>query len=268
MRKFILPIALIAVATSFASDMFMPIAPKTIQVGGNLQFWSVTDSYNNDGDATDIEKAEGDGTYKHETTLAPRITYGVAPNIDVTLLLRYEMHTGKNQWTKWDNSGLNRPIVTAKYGFPDLGIAGFMDLHLPFGTDEITDEDPQAEIGFGVLMDKMLGNIQLRGDISYFWDREKDSYDPANPIQINIRPGFLFTPSMIGEVNLGYWFKGKDDDHGNSVENSNRSKLDIAPGMLFLLSPTTKIECLVDYTITGKNVEGGWGISALVLHNL
>lgn len=274
-------LALSLTSAAFASDMFLPIPQGTLQAGASLDFTSVLDRYENDGTATDIEKAEGDGTFKHHTEFTPIISYGIIPNVDVTLRLPYVMYSGKNQWTKWSGDGLDRPIVTVKHGLPELGIAGFVNLYLPVGSDEIAGEEPLTELGLGVLMDRMSGFFQLRGDLTYFWARERKEewteydagvviqhkkYDPANKFTIDLRPGYLVAPNMIAELDLRYWFKAKDDRDGKSVAFTDQNRLDIAPGLLYHVNAQTKVEILIPYTLSAKNCEGGWGVSLLGLH--
>lgn len=251
-----------------ASDMFMPIAANQMQAGLSANYFRIQDTYNADGESYSIDPALGNDASISSAGVAAFFTYGVVPQADLTVKIPFHTYSRDTDLDKRDGSGLNKPQIIAKYGLSKIGIAGFLELHLPFGTEEIVGAEPQTTGVLGVLMERQDGAFLLRGDIQYHWVPEHDDWDEANDLTFAARPGFEVQPGLFAELDLNYNVAGESAWNGRNVENSDYSRWTIAPGALWKFDEVSKAELLIPYTISGSNVEGGFGIWLQVMRQL
>lgn len=251
-----------------ASDMFMPITANQMQAGLSANYFRIQDDYHSDGEAYSIDPAWGDGATSSNAGVAAFFTYGVVPQADLTVKIPLHTKASDTDQGKRDGSGFDKPQIIAKYGLSKIGIAGFLELHLPFGSEDIVGAEPQTTGVLGVLMERQDGAFLLRGDIQYHWVPEHDDWDEANDLTFAARPGFEVQPGLFAELDLNYNVSGEDAQNGRDLDNTESSRWTIAPGALWKFDEVSKAELLIPYTISGSNTQGGFGIWLQVMRQL
>lgn len=268
MKRNILFFVGIMALSSTASDLFMPIAQGQMQAGLSANYFRIQDTYYGNGESYSIDPALGADASISSAGIAAFFTYGVVPQADLTLKIPLRTFSEDTDDRKSDGSGFDKPQIIAKYGLSKIGIAGFLELHLPFGTEELVGAEPQTTGVLGVLVDRQDGAFLLRGDIQYHWIPEQDDVDSANAITFDARPGFEVQPGLFAELDLNYIVAGERTMNGRDVENSDYSRWTIAPGALWKFDEVSKAELLIPYTIGGSNTLGGFGIWLQVMRQL
>lgn len=258
LSKIALGVASLAIAAS-ATDIFMPVPQGKMQGALGVGYVRATSAYDADGES---QKGEN-GAYVSHTGIAARGAFGVIANLEANVEIPFSMVSVGDDDNSEDENGLNKPIIGVKYGLPDLGIAPFLDIALPFGGEDIVGEEPTFELEGGVIVDKMIGSIQARGGLSYtFIPEDKDKFNSGDVIALNLRPGFALNSNLIAEVDLNYFMIGESELDGETMDDSDASALIVGPGALFKISETMKVEATIPITVMGKNMYSFWGIEA------
>ncbi|HQF53744.1 MAG TPA: hypothetical protein PK208_01365 [Fibrobacteria bacterium] len=194
-----------------------------------------------------------------------QVKYGIIDGLDVEVALAYAM---KNE-DAGDVSGLAKPEIGLKYVAPDLGVGGFLNVELPFGSEDIVGENPQTKIQGGVIYGKAFGQIAVNALAGYVFEtEEKDLKSKQDALEIYAQ-GQYNVNEMIGPYLGVEFFKTFDAQYdGETVEESAGYLLTLQPGVNVTIDANMAAELSVPVTVMGKSNPAAWGIAAAFKYSI
>lgn len=257
-----LPATVLATATaSFAFDVYLPLAPRTLETDLGYEIAFTLGGYDTDGNFQDV----GDAS---PVTQAPsvQVKYGLLPGLDVEVAASLEMRNeDANDGTA--ASGLSQPEFALKYVHPDLGLGGFVNVAAPFGSRDIVGEEPATAITVGVIGGAEFDQLAVNayGGYVYTTEVEKGKQDELTAYaqaQYNVS-------DLLGPYLGLAWDKGLEGTwDGERRPESTWWILSANPGANFVFNDRLSAEASVPFTLAGNNVEAGWGLYAGVYYTL
>lgn len=182
--------------------------PKAYSVGMNVSLFSTTAIFDEDG----VEKSMNDGDSFKMTNADFKLSYGLAKNLETSLLFRYRNISGMNQQFAISASGPESAGVEAKYSFEPVG-----NTHYAFGVyyrqtlynnttyptaaaipaDTIILGDDGTEYGAGLFLTHNISPWKFDGQALYV----SPPNDLSGEIQYRGEVQYLFTQlSLLGGV--------------------------------------------------------------------
>jgi hypothetical protein len=214
----------LALASSvFALDEYLPVGPKTLEVDVGVSY---------------VTPEVGDAS----AALPLQVKYGVMPGLDLELYTDLGVS---------GSTGLTPPQVAAKYAIGATGLAGFVNVVLPFAAGDFTD----AGLGIapGVVYGKNYGKIQAVGLAAYQINLDEGADDA---LRIFLKPGYMVNDKLAGYVGLDY----------NKAGDVNSTKL--VPGVTYTQSATLSYEANLPIVVAESGAGKSWGIWASVYYTI
>jgi len=247
--KHIFTATLIVATSSFAIDLFLPVANQKAQFMGGLELYHKSKWYDSEGNS----KSQGNDGQNNGFTLTPGIKYGLVPNLEV----QASVPVGIDFWSsKTDNNnemGMSQPSIAAKYGIQGSPVAVFVDFKLPFGSESFVGNDPLIYTTIGALMSQQAGNLSLRGALDYTIRHPHNDWDAGNVFHLDARPGFVIQSGLIAFLQIDGTLAGRSSYNGNDQPGSASHLLYVAPGAIFQINEKAKVEATLPFTLLGKN---------------
>jgi opacity protein-like surface antigen len=243
-------------STSFAMDEFNPVSAGKGQVDLGIAYGSVTGGWDQDGEFQEI----GDDNSITATMIGIQAKYGVVENMDVELVVPYMMISSKFGSFEDDRSGLAQPELGVKYVTP-AGFGGFVNVELPFGSEDIVGDSPKANTEIGAIFNMQADALSLFSSLSYTLTLADGDLDPGDVIALNVRPQYALNEQLSLFMGVGYEMAGEDSFDGTAISDSQGSLLGVAPGVVFKASETFQVEAEFDYPVMGTNTSAFWSVA-------
>lgn len=248
---------LLLCAWAQAADIFMPVPQGKFQGAMDVNYMRAGSWYDEDGKAQEGEN----GAFVSTTQITARGAFGIIANLEANVSVPYGMVSWGDDDDSDGESGMTKPTIGAKYGIADIGLAPFLEIAMPFGDEKMVGEDPTIEITGGLILDKMMGEVQARGGVGYtVRPEDKNKVNPGDVLSIALLPGYALSNNLIAELGIQYLTVGEAERDGVTRKEGDFNTLVVAPGVLFKPSETMKIEVLLPYTVMAKSYPGFWGI--------
>ncbi len=268
------------VGAGFAADMRMPVAPGVVELSAGISLDRVTGAYDASGSLN--EDAVGAGS-PIVYGLPLRAEYGVMPGLSIALTLPVIIEESSVTPTvSGGRTGIERPELMVKYAVPDLGVAGFLNIYVPFGLgdnaelpatmrlDRRTTEagDPGAAIAIGaVYSNTFAGNYRVSGLAAYQYSVPYTDGDAKNSdvITVAVKPEYRWDAQVGTYLGIRYnhVLESKDSD-GNAIPNIEGYRLTIAPGFNLVQNERIAYDVAIPVTVAGENQYASWGLHGTV----
>lgn len=145
--------------------------------------------------------------------------------------------------------GLQDIWIKTRYNF--LGakgkpyITGVAAVRLPTSSKdaEIALDDRTLDIGIGAIYFQAFGDILMHVRAGYWYNGKTDAdIDIGDNIELLFKPEYVFSKKLKVFLSLEHveTFKNKDDE-GNEIENSQKRRLTLTPGLVYSPLPALKI---------------------------
>jgi hypothetical protein len=226
------------VTAGFCVDEYLPIAPKTLEVdvGVNPTFY--------DGATV--------------TTLPVlQLKYGVMSGMDIEFAANYYIG---------DATGLGQPDLAVKYAIGSTGLGAYLDVVLPFATDDKDNAAIALGIAPGLVYGKNFDKIQAVAKASYLFNLEGDDATANNVLDIYLKPGYMIDDKLAAYVGVDIKMYGESEAAGVTADGG--SGFYIAPGVTYTYSPTMAFEANVPIVLNDDINGESWGIWASVYWTL
>lgn len=261
MKRILSAIALTSIS-SFAFDQYLPVAPKTLETDVMVSYEAGTGYFDLDGKKQDIDVSPS------VITPAIQVKYGIMPGLDISLQAafgiynedfgkKYNEETGEPEAA----SGLERPDIAIKYAHPELGAGAFVDVVLPFGSEDIVGDKVPTTIAGGLLYGKTFDAVTVNAFAAYVFNTEVEkakqdglSFYAQGQYQVN---------EMVGPylgLQFDKAFEAKID--GESFPDSDGYLFTVKPGANVKINDAMAAEIAVPYDVMGKNAGATWGVYA------
>jgi hypothetical protein len=223
MKSKIALLSLALASSVFALDEYLPLGPGILELDGGVSY---------------VKPDGGDAAI----ALPLQAKYGVVPGLDI------EIYTDLGVS---GSTGLTPPQIAGKYAIGATGLAGFVNVVLPFAAGDFSD----AGLGIapGVVYGKNYGQIQAVGLASYQINID-DAVD--DQLRIFLKPGYMFNDKAAGYVGLDY----------NKQGAANYTKL--VPGVTYTLSSTLALEANLPIVVAENGPGKSWGIWASLYYTM
>ena len=256
--KKLVTLALLAATGSFAFDQYLPVAKGKLETDVMFGYTSVTGGYDADGEKNDVPSGYS------PASMAPalQLKYGIIDGLDVSLALNYTMVNEDLSYTGEAVSGLGAPELAVKYVVADLGVGGFLNLTMPFGSEDIVGEEPGMGIMGGVIYGKTFGQVVVNALAGYEFNTENGAKMKQDNLSIYAQGQYNVTP-MVGPylgVDFNKSFDMKYD--GEAIDETAGQLLTLKPGAKIVINEQMAAELTVPVTVLGKNNTASWGIAA------
>ena len=252
--KKLVTLALLAATGSFAFDQYLPVAKGKLETDVMFGYSSMSGFYDADGEKQDVPS----GYSPAVMTPALQLKYGIIDGLDVSLAVNYAMYNED----AGDVSGLGAPELAVKYVVADLGVGGFLNLTMPFGSEDIVGEEPGMGIMGGVIYGKTFGQVVVNALAGYEFNTENGAKMKQDNLSIYARGQYNVTP-MVGPylgVDFNKSFDMKYD--GEAIDETAGQLLTLKPGANIVINEQMAAELTVPVTVLGKNNTASWGIAA------
>jgi Putative MetA-pathway of phenol degradation len=238
--KKVAAISLALASSVFALDEYMPIAPKTLEIDAG------------------VSHVKPDGVDAFQG-IPLAVKYGITADLTVELASAYSLQ---------DNaSGLTQPAVALKYKLPNLDLAAFVNVVLPFATG---DQDvPGLNLGVapGVLYNHAFGPVSTIFGAYYQLNFESDDVKDGNVLSLLAKPSYGIDEKLAAYVGVNYVMYGESELAGTGVGDDGYA-LTLSPGVTYTLSKSVAFEANIPFVVAEDNVGKSWGINALVYYTL
>lgn len=236
-------IALLSLALAggaFALDEYMPLAPGVLELDAGISHVSP------DGGSA-------------SQSIPLQVKYGIVSGLDVELGLSYSLA---------DNaSGLDQPALALKYQLPDMDLAAYVNVVLPFATGDLDAPGLNTGITPGVLYQLNSGAISTILGASYQLNLEADDVKEGDVLTVMAKPSYAVSGELGAYVFATYHMHMEGEVGGNGLGNDGYDVV-LAPGVTYTLSPAVAFEANVPFTVVEDNVGKSWGVWASVYYTL
>lgn len=188
-----------------------------------------------------------------------QVKYGVMNGLDVELGLSYA--TAENA------SGLDQPSLALKYKLPDMPLAAYVNVVLPFATGDLDVPGLNLGITPGVLYQLNSGMISTILGASYQLNLEADDVKEGNLLTVFAKPSYAVSGELGAYVFATYHMHMEGETAGNG-NGDDGYDLVLAPGVTYTLSPSVAFEANIPFTVVEDNMGKAWGIWASVYYTL
>lgn len=261
MHRKILLAALATATAPFAFDVYLPLAPRTLETDLGYEIDFTTGGYDADGKFQDV----GDAS---PMTQAPslQLKYGLLPGLDVEAAASMELRNeDANEGTA--ASGLSQPELALKYVHPELGLGGFVNVAFPVGSKEIVGDEPATAITLGLIGGSDFGQLAVNAFGGYVYTTEVEKWK-QDELTVYAQAQYDVSELLGPYLGLG-WDKGLVGTwDGDDRPESAWWILTANPGANFVFSDRLSAEASVPVTVAGNNVEASWGLYAGVYYTL
>jgi hypothetical protein len=241
-------IGLLAASSVFAMDEYQPMAEGKTEIDVMYTHMRLTKVWDVDGEAFEFDEA------LTANAVALQAKYGIIEGLDAELVVPYI--SGE------DVSGLDQPTLGFKYGVTPE-VATFLDVALPFGSEDIVGPSPVMSFTLGGLHFLDAGEFSMISRLSLDYNlADEDKFQSGMGINVFLKPGFAATPELQVDLGINYGMTLDDNFDGTAIDDSGSSLLTVAPGVQYLLSEAMALEVTVPIDVMGKNSGGGLAVYA------
>jgi hypothetical protein len=148
-------------------------------------------------------------------------------------------------------SGIDRPVIGVKY-ISDLGLGDFIDMYLPFGSEDIAGAHPEIGADLAVFYDTLFHGFSFYTEALFNFE-----YDLVEDM-VEFQGGFIVQPGYMVFDNLELYiatqaYFGLDSGY----------MLIFKPGFEYRIMDMLTIECGISFAINGEDAEAqpgfdGW----------
>lgn len=240
MKSRIAFLSLALAGSVFALDEYMPINKNAIEIDVGVSH----------------VKPDGGDAFQG---IPLAVKYGITSDLTLELASGYSLQ---------DNaSGLWQPDLALKYKVPNLDLAVFVNVTLPFATG---DQDvPGLNLGLapGVLYNLTTGPVSTILGAYYQLNFEADDIKDGNVLGLLAKPAYGINEQLAAYLRVDYLMYGETEFGGNGLGDDGYELL-LAPGVTYTLSDKLSFEANVPFTVAEDNVGKYWGINAALYYTL
>ncbi len=243
MKSKIAVLSLALAGSVFALDEYMPISKGALEIDVGVSHLNPT-------------KPEGIDAFQG---IPLAFKYGITSDLTVELASFYSLQE--------NFSGLTQPGLALKYKLPNLDLAAFVNVVLPFATG---DQDvPGLNLGIapGVLYNHTFGPVSAIFGAYYQLNFESDDIKWGNELSLLAKPAFGINEQLAAYVGVNYIMYGETEIFGTGLGDDGY-ELSLAPGVTYTLSDKLAFEANVPFTVAENTGFRAWGINALVYYTL
>ncbi len=236
----------------------IPAGKSIIQM--NLFYHVVNRSYNwTDEEWTDIPDAN------QTTVMGAHFMLGYAPIKNWEIMAHVPVL--KKDKDTLSSFGLQDLWLKTRYNF--FGgkgkpfIAGVAAVRLPTSSEDDSPalDDRTLDIGAGAIYFQKFSNILMHFRLGYWYNMKKETaagdIDVGDNVEVLFKPEYMFSKQL--KVFLSFilveTFKNKDDA-GNEIDNTQKRRLTLTPGLVYSPIPGLKIRPKFLYPLEMINIGG------------
>ncbi|RPJ09129.1 MAG: hypothetical protein EHM28_02420 [Spirochaetaceae bacterium] len=201
--------------------------------------------------------------------------------VSIPISVFYEIITGLQLGVKaqflyfsedWlDASGIGQPAVGVKYT-SDFGLGAFLDVYLPFGSEDIVGTEPEIFFDIAVFYDGKFDSFLLYGELIYEFTLEGDDELKQDSILLTLQPGYQIMDSLAVTLTAALQMQFDVIFDGESVDDTNGYLFSLAPGAVYQPMDMLELSLEVPITLFGKSQSVAnyayWGINFNAKFNL
>lgn len=176
------------------------------------------------------------------------VSYEVIDGLEPEVKLRYDIIDPDSDCL----TGINRPVVGIKYTSP-IGLGGFVDMCLPFGSQDIVGEEPEIGLYFALFFDTLFYGFTLYTEVLFDMQFEGEDDTAQNQLRLIIRPGYMILKNLEVyfetqiEFGLGVTFDG------SAVDDSSGYLLRLKSGAVYQVTERIELEGGLSFTMCGES---------------
>lgn len=250
-------LALLAISGgAFAFDQYLPVAQSKLETDLEFTYTSLTGFYDRDAKKQSITGSP------NEMAPALQLKYGIIPGLDVEVFAEYDLFNKDYDKAGTGDavSGLGRPQLAVKYAHPELGIGGFLNVGLPFGTKDVVGDKPGTVFQFGPIYGKTFGQFVVNALADYQYNTEDGNKTKQDAIEAFAQAQYNVMPQIGPYLGVDYVkaFEAKFD--GTSMSGTDGYLLTLKPGANLTINDKFAAELNVPVTVMGKWAPASWGV--------
>lgn len=188
--------------------------------------------------------------------------YGIMDGLDVELAWGYSSANDDAGGA----SGFGQPALGVKYKFPNLDLAAYVNLTLPFATGDYDTPGLNLGITPGVLYQLNTGAVSTILGASYQVNLEADDVKSGNVLTLLAKPSYAVTEYVGAYLGLTYAMTAESEFAGNGAGNDFNS-LVIWPGFTAALTKELAYEVNLPITLVDGEMSS-WGVWASVYYSI
>jgi hypothetical protein len=191
-----------------------------------------------------------------------QVKYGIMDGLDAELGWGYASANDD----AGGGSGFGQPGLALKYKIPDLDLAAYVNLTLPFATGD--NDVPGLNLGItpGVLYQIVSGPISAILGASYQVNLEADDVKDGNILTLLAKPSYAVTEFVGAYLGLTYAMAAEDEAAGTGLGNDG-STIILWPGFTAALTKELAYEVNVPVTLVDGSMSS-WGVWASVYYTI
>ncbi|MDX9800498.1 MAG: transporter [Spirochaetia bacterium] len=257
MKKILLTMLCFAIAaTAFAYDGGDVTEAGRFEASTGFAYVKTTGYYDEDSKKQDVP-----GNLDPAATLIPLgLSYGIIDGLEAGLDLAFNF-LNKDAG---DVSGLDRPVLSAKYIDPALNFGGFVEFALPLGSEDIVGKDPEAAINLGVAYEARFNAFEIDTALEYNLTFEGDDKTKQDGFTLYVNPEYYLMDELSLALDIMFVKTFDEKFDGDSVDDTAGHLLALAPGVDYDVTDDFVLSASVPFTVMGKNSGAfvGFGIEA------
>ncbi|MCB9495901.1 MAG: hypothetical protein H6686_03335 [Fibrobacteria bacterium] len=262
--------ALAVTSPSMAFDVYLPVAPKTIEADLMFTHQAALGSYDMDGKKQDLPS----GVSPALETPSLQVKYGIMDGLDAGFQLDFGMYN-KDMGKKFNEttfeseavSGLEAPSVFVKYAHPEFGAGAFVNVGLPMGSEDIVGKKPATAIEGGLIYGKTFGQVVVNATASYTFNTEVEKVK-QDAMEVKAQGQFNVNEQVGPYLGLDYSMDFEETVDGTATKDSDSYLLTVYPGTNYKINDAFAAEIAVPVTVMGKNDGALWGVYAGVYYSI
>jgi hypothetical protein len=226
-------------SAGFALDEYMPLDKGVMELDAGISYVSP-----DGGTAT--------------TGIPLQVKYGVMPGLDVELAAEFGVA---------GSSGLDQPALALKYKIPDLDLAAYVNLILPFATGDFDAPGLALGITPGVLYNHTFTpEVSAILGASYQINLEAEDIKAGNILTLFAKPNYAVTEYVGAYLGLTYAMAAEDEVAGVGAGNES-STIKLWPGFTAALTKELAYEVNLPISFVDGSM-ASWGIWGSVYYTI
>jgi hypothetical protein len=196
------------------------------------------------------------------TNVPLQVKYGIMDGLDVELGWAFASANDD----AGGGSGFGQPALALKYKIPDLDLAAYVNLTLPFATGDNDVDSLNMGITPGVLYQMVSGPVTTILGASYQINLEADDVKRGNILSLMAKPSYAVTEYVGAYLGLTYTMTGETELAGTGQGN-DVSGFTLWPGFTAALTKELAYEVNLPVVFVDGSMDS-WGIWASVYYTL
>lgn len=182
--------------------------------------------------------------------------------ITIPISVFYEFFTGFEAGAKlWysiynedagDTSGLPQPAIGVKYT-SDFGLGAYVDVFLPFGTEDIVGTDPEMYLDIAIFYDGAFDSLLLYGEILYRLTFAGEDDTTADQIVVKVEPGYQVMDSLKVYLGAQLSYALGISSGGTAIDDSSAYVFGLYPGVEYKIMDNLTVGADVPFTLFGAS---------------